>query len=155
MATSTLQTPIAARTLSWFGAFPAALETRLETERERLPLWLPVAFGAGIALWFALPTAAQWIGLLCALAGGMAFGLAVVVSDAGASPELVRDGVDGRVVPAGDPLALGRVLAEWAADDARRVALARAGRDVVRERFSHEAFLDELERSLQALVPPA
>ena len=77
MATSTLQTPIAARTLSWFGAFPAALERRLETERERLPLWLPVAFGAGIALWFALPTAAQWIGLLCALAGGMAFGLAI------------------------------------------------------------------------------
>ncbi len=77
MATSTLQTPIAARTLSWFGAFPAALETRLETERERLPLWLPVALGAGIALWFALPTMAQWIGLLCAFSGGAACGLAI------------------------------------------------------------------------------
>lgn len=49
MTTSTLQTRIAAQTLSRFGAFPTALERRLETERERLSLWLPVAFGAGSA----------------------------------------------------------------------------------------------------------
>ena len=71
MATRQLQTPIAARWTSiWRGA-GNALETRLEAERERIGLWLPVALGAGIAAWFALPATAHWIGLLLLLAGGL------------------------------------------------------------------------------------
>jgi competence protein ComEC len=47
----------------------AALARRLEAEQERWFLWLPVLFGAGIALYFALPTE-PWTGaaLLPALA---------------------------------------------------------------------------------------
>jgi competence protein ComEC len=37
-------------------ALLAALTRQLEAEQERWFLWLPVAFGAGIALYFALPT---------------------------------------------------------------------------------------------------
>ena len=75
MATRQLQTPIAARWTSiWRGA-GNALETRLEAERERIGLWLPVALGAGIAAWFALPATAHWIGLLLLLAGGLCGGL--------------------------------------------------------------------------------
>ncbi|MDZ3831214.1 MAG: ComEC/Rec2 family competence protein [Sphingopyxis sp.] len=74
MATRQLQTPIRegpVRTAQrWFGA----LEARLEAERERIPLWLPVALGAGIAAWFALPMRSQWIGLLLALGAGVVFG---------------------------------------------------------------------------------
>jgi competence protein ComEC len=47
----------------------------LEAERQHLPLWLPVALAAGIALWFALPWApwrqAAWLGAV-ALASGAA-----------------------------------------------------------------------------------
>lgn len=47
----------------------------LSAERDRLPLWLPVALAAGIALWFALPWA-PWrlaaAAVLVALAGGAA-----------------------------------------------------------------------------------
>ncbi len=44
-----------------------------EAERESLPLWLPVAFAAGIAAWFLLPFADDRLALAVALAG---FGLA-------------------------------------------------------------------------------
>jgi competence protein ComEC len=77
MATSPLQTPIAARWASIGRGWAAALETRLEAERERIELWLPVALGAGIAAWFALPTAAHWIGMLLLLAGGLCGGLLI------------------------------------------------------------------------------
>lgn len=53
------------------------VETRLEAERERLGLWLPVALGAGIAAWFALPTSMHWMGLLFLLGGGLLSGLLV------------------------------------------------------------------------------
>ncbi len=48
---------------------------RLEAERERIGLWLPVTLGAGIAAWFALPSMTHWIGLLLLLAGGLLGGL--------------------------------------------------------------------------------
>ncbi|WP_374523861.1 ComEC/Rec2 family competence protein [Sphingopyxis sp.] len=53
------------------------IETRLDAERERMGLWLPVALGAGIGAWFALPTAAQWIGLLFLFAAGASAALLV------------------------------------------------------------------------------
>lgn len=74
MATRQLQTPIAARWAQWRRGLADALEARLEAERERIGLWLPVALGAGIAAWFALPVAAHWTGLLLALAAGVLIG---------------------------------------------------------------------------------
>jgi len=38
-----------------------AIERWLEAERDQLPLWLPVALGLGIALWFVLPTRDGWL----------------------------------------------------------------------------------------------
>lgn len=46
-----------------------ALEHGLEAERDQLPLWLPVALGGGIALWFVLDDPMQWIAAMLALAG--------------------------------------------------------------------------------------
>jgi competence protein ComEC len=51
------------------------LESRLEAERDRLPLWLPVALGAGIAVWFVLPRPALWSAIALTLA---AIGLAAL-----------------------------------------------------------------------------
>src|SRR5687768_10409377 len=53
-----------------------ALARRLDAERPRWPLWLPVAFGGGIATYFALtfePT-------LWAALGLVALGLALVIA---------------------------------------------------------------------------
>ncbi|WP_084238459.1 ComEC/Rec2 family competence protein [Sphingomonas asaccharolytica] len=46
-----------------------ALEHGLEAERDQLPLWLPVALGGGIALWFVLDDPMQWIAAMLAQAG--------------------------------------------------------------------------------------
>ena len=77
MATRQLQTPIAARSGRRWRGLGDAIEVRLEAERERLALWLPVALGAGIALWLALPTLMHWIGALLALSAGALAGLLV------------------------------------------------------------------------------
>jgi competence protein ComEC len=54
-------------------AWPGSLERLAESERDQLPLWLPVGLGLGIAAWFALPEQAAWIAfLLAALALGTA-----------------------------------------------------------------------------------
>lgn len=50
------------------------IERWLEAERGQLPLWLPVAYGAGIAGWFALADARQWIGFVLAALGLAAAG---------------------------------------------------------------------------------
>jgi competence protein ComEC len=42
------------------------IEDQLERERDQLPLWLPVALGLGIAMWFTLAEAADWAGFMLA-----------------------------------------------------------------------------------------
>ena len=77
MATRPLQTPIGQRAAAWLRQASAWVETRLDAERERIALWLPVMLGIGIAAWFALPTGVHWIGLLCLLAAGALAGLLI------------------------------------------------------------------------------
>ena len=77
MATTELQTPIGARLTNRRHAWGAAIEARLEAERERIGLWLPVGLGAGIAAWFALPSAMHWTGLLLVLGAGLLGGLLI------------------------------------------------------------------------------
>ena len=40
------------------------IEAFLDAQRDQLPLWLPVAFGTGIAAWFAFPTEMHWVAFL-------------------------------------------------------------------------------------------
>lgn len=77
----------------------------------------------------------------------LAAGVPVLASDAGASGELVRDGIDGRVLPPGDPGALAAALAELAADENRRRSWARAGRERILSGYGHADFYDRLHRA--------
>ena len=77
MATRRLQTTFGIDGAEAGRRLRQAVETRLEAERERLGLWLPVALGAGIATWFALPTPTHWTGLLFLLGGGLFGGLLI------------------------------------------------------------------------------
>ena len=70
-ALSTLYHP---RQLSdlWQGAqLSKLIETQLEKERDKLPLWVPVALGCGIASWFNLANPAWWLAFI-SLCGGIA-----------------------------------------------------------------------------------
>ncbi|WP_424543347.1 ComEC/Rec2 family competence protein [Sphingopyxis granuli] len=77
MATRRLQTPIGESAAAALRRAFAWLEDRLDRERERLGLWLPVALSAGIGLWLAAPARAQWIGTLFLLGGGVCGGLLI------------------------------------------------------------------------------
>ena len=79
---------------------------------------------------------------------GLAFGLCVIVSDAGASPELLVDGESGLVACAGDPAAWTRALARVASDEPLRRRLAQRGREHS-ARFTHRGFVDGLERLME------
>jgi glycosyltransferase involved in cell wall biosynthesis len=57
---------------------------------------------------------------------GLSLGVPVVASRIGGIPELVRDGVDGVLLPPGDEVALARALEDLAGDAPRRAAMAQA-----------------------------
>ncbi|UYY79211.1 ComEC/Rec2 family competence protein [Sphingomonas sp. R1] len=89
------------------------IERWLEAERGQLPLWLPVAFGTGIAAWFVLGDARQWLGF-----GITALGLAGVGA--------LLAGRSGRVVTVlGLLLAAGCGSIWWRADRVASPVLAR------------------------------
>jgi glycosyltransferase involved in cell wall biosynthesis len=75
----------------------------------------------------------------------MASELPVVASDIPGNNEIVRDGVNGYLVPAQDAAALAEKIALLAADPSRRQALGAAGRRHVAERFSIPAAARQFE----------
>jgi glycosyltransferase involved in cell wall biosynthesis len=93
---------------------------------------------------FVLPSRSDSFGLV--LPEAWANGVPVVVYDAGGPPWLVRDGVDGRVVPCGDREALAGALTEVLA---RRVDWGAAGRTRIEEGdFSWDRSLTLVENAL-------
>ena len=108
---------------------------------------------------FALPCvvvgAGRHDGLPVALLEAMATGLAVVTTPVGGIPEVVRDGVTGRLVTPGDAEALARALAELLDDPAGRVRLGTAARMQMAADFSRERAAARLLAWLRAAAPAA
>jgi glycosyltransferase involved in cell wall biosynthesis len=73
-----------------------------------------------------------------------ACGVPVVATDLGGIPELVTDGVTGRLVPPDDPRALADAAAALVSDPAVGRDLGRAGGELARRRFSPETHLTRL-----------
>jgi glycosyltransferase involved in cell wall biosynthesis len=87
----------------------------------------------------------------------MAFGLPVLGTAAGGTPEIVVDGVTGLLHPPGPAgeAALAEHLAALAADRRRARGLGAAGRRRAREHFGGERFCAELGQVLASLREPA
>ncbi len=81
---------------------------------------------------------------------GMAHGLAPIVSDRGASPEIVRAGKDGLVALAHDEESWAAALEKLYKDEGLRQSLAGAAIERVRDEFSQDAFLNGMEAALVA-----
>ena len=97
-----------------------------------------------------LPSHAE--GMSNALLEYMASGRAVVATDVGANPRLVRDGEHGLIVPPGDDAALSAAIARMLAspDFARRSAAS--AREKVEAEFSRSAMCRRFEAFYERLV---
>ncbi|MHB8079863.1 MAG: glycosyltransferase family 4 protein, partial [Candidatus Krumholzibacteriia bacterium] len=89
------------------------------------------------------PSRAEPCGL--ATLEAMAHGHPIVATRAGGSPELLRDGREGLLVPPDDPAALAARLARLLGDPALRARLGAAARRRVEAEFPLSAMLDGVE----------
>jgi glycosyltransferase involved in cell wall biosynthesis len=75
----------------------------------------------------------------------MALSRPVVASDVGGIPEMIEDGVTGLLVPHDDPPALAAAIVRLLKDHQLADTLARAGHDLVHDRFCIELMVKAIE----------
>jgi glycosyltransferase involved in cell wall biosynthesis len=90
-------------------------------------------------------------GISNAILEAMAMRLPVVATAVGGTPEIVKDGETGFLVPPGAPAALARGMVDVLEDQARRRRMGEAGRRLVEREFglgqmrlSYDALYDDL-----------
>jgi len=84
-----------------------------------------------------------------------AAGCCVVAANHGGLPEMLEDGVTGRLVTPGDPAALAAALAALRADPAARERLGAAAATTTRARFSPARLLERTQDLYDGLLQPA
>ena len=82
----------------------------------------------------------------------LATGRALVASRTGAVPEILHDGEDALLVPAGDAAALAEAIGRLVRDPALRTRLGRAGRRLVETHYSGARVAERLEALYETLV---
>jgi glycosyltransferase involved in cell wall biosynthesis len=100
------------------------------------------------------------VSVLCSLSEGfpntiveaMAAGRPVVGTNVGGVPDAVREGVNGRLVPAQDPAALAAALAPLLRDPALRQRLGAAGQRIARDEYSAATILPRLGALYETLA---
>lgn len=91
-------------------------------------------------------------GLGTSLLDAMAFGRPIVATAAGGIPEVVVDGVTGRLVSPRDPAALAAALIAVLGDEPHRDEMGRAGRRRFEEHFTAERMVRETLAVYQEVV---
>lgn len=99
---------------------------------------------------FALTSLAETYGMVTIEA--MAAGLPIVATHSGGTPDIIREGETGLLVPPADPVALARALAALLDDKARAARVASAARADARERFSRDQSCDRYEEVFRLVV---
>jgi glycosyltransferase involved in cell wall biosynthesis len=98
-------------------------------------------------------------GLPVAVLEAFAAGVPVVATAVGGTPEVIENGVDGRLVPPGDPSALAESLLHVLDDDERRRRMGKRAREKVLARFTFEAqstaYLDLIRKICRLRQRPA
>jgi glycosyltransferase involved in cell wall biosynthesis len=99
---------------------------------------------------FILPSANE--GTPVTAIEALAAGKPVVATRVGGIPDVVRDGEDGFLVAPGDVEALAERLAQLATDPQLRERMGEAARARVRERYSVERLVDDVDRLYRSLL---
>jgi sugar transferase (PEP-CTERM/EpsH1 system associated) len=88
---------------------------------------------------FVLPSLAE--GISNTILEAMASGLPVIATDVGGNADLVKSGITGQIVPAGDPEALAQQIVKFANTPGQTTIMGRLGRERVEEKFSMNAMV--------------
>src|SRR6185312_11801882 len=91
-------------------------------------------------------------GISNTLLESMAAGVPVVATCVGGTPEVIRDGEQGLLVPPGDPQAIADAILAVLGDPALAARLGAEGRRRVREEFSFEAVVRRTEDLYRGLL---
>lgn len=98
---------------------------------------------------FVLPSHAE--GLPMSVLEAMAAGCPVIASAVGGIPDLVQDGVNGLLIPAGDTRALAAAMRRLIEDSALARKLGVAARATIAARYTGERMLERLEQIYRSL----
>lgn len=82
----------------------------------------------------------------------MASGTAVLASEAGAWKDIVEDGLDGRIVPCGDPAATQEALSEMLESPAQLEEMGRKGRLKIEQNYTIEREAEALCQFFKAIA---
>ena len=135
----------------------------LEAQVDRLGLRERVTFAgqqADVTRWlgaldvFVLPSYANE-GVPQALLQAMFAAIPCVTTDAGAIPEIARDGDTAHVVPREDPRALAAAVDAVLDDRDGSLLMAHRARDYVVPRFGLDLMLDRMERAFRTALADA
>ena len=99
-------------------------------------------------------SASRQEGLPMAILEGMASGRALVATPVGAVPLMVKDGVTGVLVPAGDERALADAVAGLLREPARRRELGSGARELIEQEFSAERMAEDYLRVYAEAIGP-
>lgn len=93
-------------------------------------------------------------GMSNALLEGLASGLPLVATAVGGNREVIEDGVNGYLVPPGDPQALASALSRLAQDSELRRRLGVASRELAVASYSTRVMVDRFEALYARLLSP-
>lgn len=99
---------------------------------------------------FALTSLSEGISL--SLLEAQACNLPAVATDVGGNPEIVRDGVNGLLVPSDDAVAVADAIERLYRDDALRRSMASAARNMVDEHFNLDRMVRQYENTYLAML---
>ncbi|MBK6430012.1 glycosyltransferase [Candidatus Amarolinea dominans] len=99
---------------------------------------------------FILPSYTEAIGL--SVMEAMAAQLPVIVTAAGALPDMLTEGTHCLFVKPGDPSGLAQQLVRLCADRALRLRMGQANRSIIEERYNETAFLNRLANALEDVL---
>jgi glycosyltransferase involved in cell wall biosynthesis len=136
----------------WLLVGDGELRSDLERQAEELGIHEVVHFTGwlddvremlALAEVFVLPSHGEHFGRV--LIEAMAMGRAVVATDAGGVPEIVRHGETGCLVPPGQPGRLAEAVQQLLANNELCRRFGLAGRRVVEDRFSLQGHADQIQ----------
>ena len=76
----------------------------------------------------------------------------VIATGAGGAKEIIKDGVDGILIPPNNPMAMVSAIKRLISDPERTDTIARNGYHMARERFSIESIVQKVENQIRKVV---